>query len=149
MTDAITERSEVRVTDALKTKVLGSIPYTKLSKRWSLSRVGRAEAVAMTSSELIDLGNLEYGLVVPLSPGGDYRSSIDPDTGKPIYNKNLRALYLHKPDRMKVSLWWTPASAARIWHTAFKARSNGADYFDGEIANGHAFIDKEMQTRSL
>lgn len=143
MTDAITDSTEVLVTDELKTKLVGTSANTELYRRWSLSRVGPAEAVAITSSELIDLGNMEYALVVPASAGGDYLSSIDPDTGEPVYNINLRALYLHKPDRMKVSLSWTPDSAAKVWHTPFKALTNGGNYFDGEITNSHSFVTKD------
>jgi hypothetical protein len=143
MTDSITDSTEVLVEDDLKTAFVGSIPNTEFYRRWSLGPVSRAEPVAMTSSELIKIDDMEYALVVPLSAGGDYLSSVDPDTGKPVYNSSLRALYLHKPDRMKVTLSWEPASAVRVWHTPFKACTDGNHYFDGEIQNGQAFYAKD------
>lgn len=143
MTDSITDSTEVLVKDDLKTVFVGSSPNTDFYKRWSLGPVSRAEPVAMTSSELIKIDDMKYALVVPLSAGGDYLSSVDPDTDKPVYNSSLRALYLHKLDRMKVTLSWEPASAVRVWHTPFKARTDGSHYFDGEIQNGQAFYEKD------
>jgi len=143
MTDSITDSTEVLIEDDLKTVLVGSSPNTEFYRRWSLGRVSRPEPVAITSSELIEIDDMQYALVVPLSEGGDYLSSVDPDTGKPVYNKSLKAVYLHKPDRMKVTLSWEPASAVRVWHTPFKARTDGSDYFDGEIQNGQAFYVKD------
>ena len=143
MTDSITDSTQVLVKDDLKTALVGSSPNAEFHKRWSLGPVSRAEPVAMTSSELIEIDDMKYALVVPLSAGGDYLSNIDPETGKPVYNKSLKALYLHKPDRMKVILFWEPASAVRVWHTPFKARTDGNHYFDGEIQNGQAFYQKD------
>jgi|GEM_PF-6720867 len=142
MTDSITDSTEVLVEDDLKTVYVSS-PSTEFYRRWSLGRVSRAEPVAITSSELIEIDDMKYALVVPLSAGGDYLSSIDPDTSKPVYNKSLKALYLHKPDEMKVTLSWEPASAVRVWHTPFKARTDGSSYFNGEIQNGHVFYEKD------
>ena|GEM_PF-3342396 len=143
MTDSITDSTEVLVEDDLKTVFVSNGSDTDFLTRWSLSRVSRAEPVAMSSSELIEIDDMKYALVVPLSAGGDYLSSVDPDTDKPVYNKGLKALYLHKPDRMKVTLSWEPASAVRVWHTPFKARTDGGSYFDGEIQNGQAFYEKD------
>lgn len=115
--------------------------------RWSLSsRLEKVEPVAISSSLLFKLpdgSDVEYGLAVPVSAGGNFQSSKDPQTDKPIFNPSLRAIYLHKPNKMKIRISWTPASAIQLWHTPFKARSNGKTYFgNGKIDNEKEFYEK-------
>ena len=148
----ITDASTVNILDKLKSYEVHPASNGNpavMAHRWSLGWVGKVAPVAITSSLLFKLpegaasADTEYGLIVPVSEGGGYLSSINPETNKPIYNQQLRAVYLHKPENLKVKLWWEPADAVRVWHTPFKARTNGEEYFEnGEITSGTEFVHK-------
>lgn len=153
LTDPISESAMVSVRDILKSYEVrpaeGDTP-AEVAYRWSLGWVGQVEPVAMTTSQLFKLPeavateDIKYGLLVPFSEGGDHLSSTDSETGKPVYNPRLRALYLHKPDNVKVQLRWEPEDALQVWHSPFKARTDGETYYaNGEIPSGQEFIHKD------
>lgn len=153
MTERVTDSTVVSVLDKLKSYEVspanGDDP-ADIAYRWSLGAVTKLEPVAITTSELFKLpdseadDDTEYGLIVPFSDGGDYQSSINPESQKPIYNPRLRAVYLHKPKQVKVRLSWEPADALQIWHTPFKARTDGETYYEnGQISQGHEFVYKD------
>ena len=153
VSEGITDSLELKVKDILKEVEVqpasGDDPAEK-AYRWSLGWIGKVEPIAITSSLLFELpdseatDDIEYGIIVPFSEGGDYLSSIDEETDKPIFNPRLRAVYLHKPDDVKVKLSWEPSDALQAWHTPFKARTDGDEYYaNGKIASGDELVHKD------
>ena len=153
VSEGITDSLELKVKDILKEvevqSASGDDPAEK-AYRWSLGWIGKVEPIAITSSLLFELpdseatDDIEYGIIVPFSEGGDYLSSIDEETDKPIFNPRLRAVYLHKPDDVKVKLSWEPSDALHAWHTPFKARTDGDEYYaNGKITSGDELVHKD------
>ena len=149
----ILNSTQIHVIDHLKsymTREATEEEPARYAYRWSLGSISEVEPIAITSSLLFKLptnakiANEEYGIIVPFSQGGNHLSSIDPETDRPIYHPRLRAVYLHKPDHLKTRLSWQPAESLQVWHTPFKARSDGGTYFaNGFIPEGKEFVHKD------